>query len=107
MTGEGGAGPVKVRSDVRTARGHLLRAFLAVAEEGHFGHAARSIGVAQPALSRQVQQLERLLGVVLFDPHPSGCRTHPSRPSDRAARRAGAGSEPAAGARRPVGGRRP
>ncbi|WP_234543688.1 LysR family transcriptional regulator [Streptomyces shenzhenensis] len=45
----------------------LLRAFLAVAREGHFRHAASSIGVAQPALSRQVQQLERLLGVALFD----------------------------------------
>ncbi|MCX5355775.1 LysR family transcriptional regulator [Streptomyces mirabilis] len=55
----------------------LLRAFLAVAREGHFGHAASSIGVAQPALSRQVQQLERLLGVVLFDRKPRGAELTP------------------------------
>ncbi|MGX1364845.1 DNA-binding transcriptional LysR family regulator [Streptomyces canus] len=55
----------------------LLRAFLAVAQEGHFGHAASSIGVAQPALSRQVQQLERLLGVVLFDRTPRGAELTP------------------------------
>lgn len=55
----------------------LLRAFLAVAREGHFGHAARSIGVAQPALSKQVQQFERLLGVVLFDRTPRGAELTP------------------------------
>ncbi|MCM3298387.1 LysR family transcriptional regulator [Streptomyces pseudogriseolus] len=56
----------------------LLRAFLAVAAKGHFGHAASSIGVAQPALSRQVQQLERLLGVVLFDRTPRGAELTPA-----------------------------
>ncbi|MEU6346534.1 LysR family transcriptional regulator [Streptomyces sp. NPDC046977] len=50
----------------------LLRAFLAVAEEGHFGHAADRLRIAQSALSRQVQQLERLLGVVLFERTPRG-----------------------------------
>lgn len=44
-----------------------LRYFLRIASEGSLGKAARSLGVAQPALGRHVHMLEAELGVKLFD----------------------------------------
>ncbi|MGW2683427.1 LysR family transcriptional regulator [Streptomyces sp. NPDC001414] len=52
----------------------LVRYFTVVAAHRHFGRAAAELHVAQPALSRQIQRLERYLGVRLLDRAPQGTR---------------------------------
>ncbi|MCD0506225.1 LysR family transcriptional regulator, partial [Bordetella petrii] len=49
-----------------------LEYFLSVAEHGSFSRAASVIGVAQPALGRQVQRLEEACGTRLFYRHGRG-----------------------------------
>ncbi|MFE3442154.1 LysR family transcriptional regulator [Nocardia sp. NPDC059180] len=44
-----------------------LRAFVAVVDEGQFGHAAAVLGISQQAVSKRIAKLEAQLEVVLLD----------------------------------------
>ena len=49
-----------------------LRAFVEVADAGHFGHAAEHLHLTQPALTQRIQALERELGLQLLERNARG-----------------------------------
>ena len=53
---------------------HQLRIFHTVALHLSFSRAAEALGITQPAVSIQVQELEKSLGVTLFHRKPKGLR---------------------------------
>lgn len=53
--------------DIDALRLRQLRAFLAVAEERNFTHAADRLGIGQPALTRTVRALEETVGARLLE----------------------------------------
>jgi len=55
-----------------------LRAFVEVAEAGHFGHAAEHLHLTQPALTQRIQALERELGLQLLERNARGVKLAPS-----------------------------
>ena len=52
-----------------------LEYVVAIDDHGSFSHAARACGVTQPALSMQINRLETVLGVSLFERRPGGLLT--------------------------------
>ena len=55
-----------------------LRTFIAVAEHGGFRRAATKLHFSQPAVTAHIRELERSLGLRLFERHPGGTQLTPA-----------------------------
>ncbi|NMY42026.1 LysR family transcriptional regulator [Pseudomonas sp. WS 5013] len=53
---------------------HHLKVFLAVAEAGSISAGAQRLHISQPAVTREIRDLEASLGLPLFDRHPRGVK---------------------------------
>lgn len=56
---------------------NAIRDFLTIVERGSLRAAARQLEISQPAMTRSIQELERELGVVLFERSQSGVKLTP------------------------------
>jgi DNA-binding transcriptional LysR family regulator len=55
-----------------------LQIFVAIADERHFGAAARVVGITQPPLSQGLRRLEALVGAKLFERGPGAVELTPA-----------------------------
>src|SRR5690349_12158133 len=53
---------------------HQLRTFMIVSQEGSITRAARQLHTSQPAVSKQLAELEEAVGLALLDRLPRGVR---------------------------------
>src|SRR5260370_37244137 len=68
----------RIRPTTHTMELRNVRAFVAVADERHFGRAAASLNLTQPALSLRIQVLEKEVGIQLFQRNAREVRLAPA-----------------------------
>jgi LysR family transcriptional regulator of gallate degradation len=83
--GEATRGAASTRDAGRQVRAGQLDALGAVVEHGNFSIAARARGISQPSIHRAARELEKLLGVPLFEKTSFGIT--PTRDAENLARR--------------------